>query len=81
MPSPLKHFFQQLPPFILLGVSIALAVGVFILFSYVLVWGLLIGAGLWAINFLVQYFKNLSGDKSTYPTKASKGRIIDHDEN
>ena len=82
MPPSIKQFLQQLPPFIILGVSIALAVGVFILFSYVLLWGVLIGAILWGANLLVQYFK----PSSTIPNKnnvnkTSSGRIIDHDKN
>ena len=79
MPQPLKHFFQQLPPFILLGVSIALAVGVFVVFSYVFIWGLLIGAALWGINFLIQYCRTLMSNNPKTKTSSSKGRIIDHD--
>lgn len=75
MSQPLKHFFQQLPPFILIGIAIALAVGIFIVFSYVLVWGLVIGGILWGINSLVQYFQ-----RQTQPEpRRTKGRVIDHD--
>jgi len=76
MPSSIKQFLQQLPPFILLGISIALAVGIVIVFSYVLIWGFLIGAILWGANLLVQYFK-----PSNTTRKPSSGRIIDHDKN
>jgi hypothetical protein len=79
MPRSLKHFFQQLPPFILLGVSIAFAVGLFIVFSYVLLWGLLIGAILWSINILVQYVRGTSATSKNTQTKPSKGRIIEHE--
>jgi hypothetical protein len=79
MPQPLKHLFQQLPPFILFGVSIALAIGVFVVFSYVLIWGLLIGAVLWGINFLVQYCRTLMSQPPQNKATHSKGRIIDHD--
>lgn len=81
MPPLIKQFLQQLPPFIILGISIALAVGVFILFSYVLLWGILIGAILWGGNLLVQYFKssNTMSNKSDIK-KTSQGRIIDHDQ-
>ncbi|MDX2346180.1 MAG: hypothetical protein QNK11_04845 [Legionella sp.] len=77
MPQPLKHFFQQLPPFILIGVSIAAAIVIFIVFSYVLFWGLLIGAILWGINLLMQYFRGPS--QSNHPKNTRQGRIIDHD--
>jgi hypothetical protein len=77
MPQSLKHFFKQLPPFILIGISIALAIAIFIVFSYVLLWGLVIGAMLWGITTLMQYFRGLS---STNAIKPSKGRVIDHEE-
>ena len=80
MPPSIKQFLQQLPPFIILGVSIALAVGVFILFSYVLLWGILIGAILWGANLLVEYFKPSSTTQHN-AKKPSRGRIIDHDKN
>ena len=76
MPQPLKHFFKQLPPFILLGVIIAFVVAIFIVFSYVLLWGLLIGAILWGIHLLTQYFRRLSIPHTTKPTK---GRVIEHE--
>lgn len=78
MPQSLKHFFQQLPPFILLGIVIALAAGIFMLFSYVLIWGLIIGAVLWGVNLIYQYFSQASS--SNTPIKPSKGQVIDHDE-
>lgn len=80
MPQPLKQFFQQLPPFLLLGISIALIIGFFVVFSYVLMWGLLIGGALWGVNLLVQYCKDLMSDNPS-KQKPSKGRIIDHDKN
>lgn len=82
MPPSIKQFLQQLPPFILIGISIALAVGIFIVFSYVLIWGVLIGAILWGANVFVEYLKsaNIIPNKNK-ATKSSRGRIIDHDKN
>ena len=79
----LKHFFRQMPPFILLGISIAFIIGIFIVFSYVLLWGLLIGAVLWGVNAIVRYFRSPSSDNTSSkpPHSSSKGRIIDHDKN
>jgi len=84
MPSSIKQFLQQLPPFILIGISLAFAIGIFIIFSYVLIWGILIGAILWGINLLVEYLRsaNLIPNKNNIKKNASpKGRIIDHDKN
>ncbi|MDF1828195.1 MAG: hypothetical protein P1U39_07955 [Legionellaceae bacterium] len=89
MPPSIKQFLQQLPPFILIGISIALGVGIFIVFSYVLVWGIVIGAILWGANLLIEYLRSahiLPSKKQTKKstsssTSTSKGRIIDHEKN
>jgi hypothetical protein len=77
MPQSLKHFFKDLPPFILIGISVALAIGVFIVFSYVLLWGLVIGAMLFGVNRLLQYFRVKT---TSSPVKQTKGRIIEHED-
>ncbi len=80
MPPSIKQFLQQLPPFILIGVSIALGVGIFIVFSYVLIWGIVIGAILWGANVLMQYLKSTNIVPNKNKTKKqSTGRIIDHE--
>ncbi|MDF1684678.1 MAG: hypothetical protein P1U36_08495 [Legionellaceae bacterium] len=86
MPPSIKQFLQQLPPFILVGISIALGVGIFIVFSYVLIWGILIGAILWGANLLINYLRSANiiptkNQTKTSSTSTSKGRIIDHDKN
>lgn len=82
MPPSIKQFLQQLPPFILIGISIALGVGIFIVFSYVLIWGFVIGAILWGANMLIEYLKsaNIIPNKNK-EKKSHQGRIIDHDKN
>jgi hypothetical protein len=79
MPQLLKQFFRQLPPFIFIGVMIALVAAIFILFSYVFLWGLVIGGILWGIHALKQYFQPQATSKPTQSAQ-SKGRIIDHDQ-
>jgi len=70
MNDKLQRFIEHLVPFLILGVAIALVIGLFIMLSYVLVWGLLIGGVLWLISFIK--------DKFTKPEdKKHKGRIID----
>lgn len=76
-----KSLFQQIPPFLVAGISIALVIGIFIIFSYILVWGLVIGAVLFGANYLFKYFRSLTAEpigKKTY--HQSKGRIIEHDD-
>ena len=74
MTNTLKQLVRQLPPFILIGIVIAFAIGIFVVFSYVLLWGLLVGSVLWLIAAVYQYF-----NQTTTQKKPSKGRIIDHD--
>ena len=68
-----KRFAQQLPAFILLGIVIALTVGLFIVFLHVILWGILLGSILCAFALIKQYFSAAS------PPKKHKGQIFDHD--
>lgn len=78
MNKSFKEILEQLFPFLLLGTAIALVVGVFIMFSYVLVWGIVIGGILWVIYAI----KNaLFPGPSVSEDNKKKGRIIEHDEN
>jgi hypothetical protein len=59
-------------PFIILGVAISLIIGLFIMLSYVLVWGVVLGAIIWLAVMIKNYL---------FPSQASearKGRIIEH---
>ncbi len=56
MNEKLQRLLENIVPFLMLGIAIALVIGLFIMFSYVLIWGLLIGGILWAISFVKSYF-------------------------
>ncbi|WED43211.1 hypothetical protein [Legionella cardiaca] len=74
MNEKFDRLLQQLIPFLIAGIAIALVIGLFIMFSYVLIWGLVIGGVLWLIYFV----KNL-----LFPVKKeepAKGRIIEHND-
>ncbi len=74
MNKTLQQIFQPLIPFIILGVAIAFIIGLFIMLSYVLVWGVLLGAIIWLAALLKNYlFPTHTPDKS-------EGRIIEHDD-
>lgn len=75
MNDKFERLLQQIIPFLIAGIAIALVIGLFIMFSYVLVWGLIIGGVLW----LVYFIKNLlfPGPKDETSTK---GRIIEHND-
>ncbi|KTD64660.1 hypothetical protein [Legionella spiritensis] len=75
MNDNLKKMFENLIPFLLLGIAVALLVGLFIMFSYVLIWGIIIGGILWAVSIVKEY---------VFPSKSKKntqGRVIEHEDN
>lgn len=73
-----SKIFETLIPFIIAGIAIALFIGLLFMFSYVVVWGLIIGGILW----LISVFKELvlSYTKKSPPLKKNQGRIIEHDD-
>ena len=74
MNKKIQELFQQLPPFMMLGVGIAFFIALMIMFFYVLIWGAIIGGIIW-VGFVI---KNALFPKKAKPK--SKGRIIEHDE-
>lgn len=73
MNEKVKQMLGQLPTFIILGIAIALLIGLFVMLSYVVVWGLLLGGVIWLIVMLKNYLFPSSPDKND-------GRIIEHDD-
>lgn len=70
----IKKILESLVPFMVVGVAIALCIGLLLMFFSVAVWGLLIGGVLWLIAVAKQYLS---------PTQAASkehGRIIEHNE-
>ena len=72
MNNKIQQIFEQLVPFVVLGVSIALIIGLFIMLSYVLFWGILFGTGIWVAVKIKNYL-------FPSPLPKQKGRIIEHD--
>ena len=72
MNEKMKQMLEQLPTFIILGIAIALIIGLFIMLSYVIVWGLLLGGIIWLIVMIKNYFFP--------PSTKTDGRIIEHDD-
>ncbi len=74
MDDKLQRLLGQLVPFIIVGIGIALAIGLLIMFSYALMWGVLIGCIIWLIALIKQ---------ALFPSKnkasSQEGRIIEHD--
>lgn len=75
MASRFKYTSQPLPAFLLLGVAVASMIGLFIVFAYVLLWGIILGGLLWVSSLIRQYFLS----KSRSHTK-KQGRIINYDQ-
>jgi hypothetical protein len=74
--NPLQSLFQTLFPFFIIGIAIAILIGVFIILSYVILWGIGIGIILWLAARIKAYFN----DKTTLSQTSKKGRIIEHEE-
>ena len=74
MSNKLHTFAQKFVPYIILGIVIAAAIAILIMFSYLLLWGILIGAIIGSVAFIKNYF---------FPVKKSNssGRIIDYNDN
>ncbi|MBA2653310.1 MAG: hypothetical protein H0U73_13760 [Tatlockia sp.] len=68
---------ESIIPFLILGIAIALIVGIFIMFSYVLFWGLIVGAVLWIVNSIKNFLSAKEVSKS--PEKI-KGNIFEHND-
>jgi hypothetical protein len=73
MSDKLEKIIENLLPFVIVGVAIALFIGLLFMFFYIAVWGLIIGAVLWLAALVKQYF--FPGNDP----KREKGRIIEHD--
>ena len=75
----LGKIFENLAPFLIAGVAVALFFGLLFMFSYVLIWGLLIGGILWLIATIKQYLFPNNSEKAEV-IKKNQGRIIEHDD-
>lgn len=77
MNEKLQKTLENIVPFFLIGIAVALVIGLFIMFSYVLVWGIIIGGFLWAGNFVKNLFFS---HKSPPVTTKKRGRVIEHED-
>ncbi len=68
----IKKILDSLVPFMVIGIAIALCIGLLLMFFSVALWGLLIGGLLWLAALAKQYFF-----PSELPKK-EEGRIIEH---
>ncbi|MFI4919178.1 MAG: hypothetical protein ACHP65_06455 [Legionellales bacterium] len=68
-----QKIIENVIPFMVAGCFIALVVGMLIVFSYVLVWGLIIGFVLWTVSIIKKKLAFKEPDKK-------KGRIIEHED-
>ncbi len=78
MNGKLPRFFENLIPYLMLGIAIAIIIGLFIMFSYILLWGLLVGGVLWLISLVKSLFSPRRSRSK--PAAKTKGRVIEHDQ-
>lgn len=73
MNNKLQRSVYQLIPFLFIGIAIALGIGLIIVFTHILLWGIIIGAAIWVVAIIKEFlFPKKSEDKAS-------GRIIEHD--
>lgn len=75
MNNKLQPTIDQLIPYLVLGIAIALAVGLFIVLTHVIFWGVIIGGLIW----LGLVIKNALFPSSSSPD-SNEGRVIEHDD-
>lgn len=75
MNNKLARVLGQLIPYIIAGITIISAIGLFILFYYIVIWGIVVGLILWLATFIKQRF--FKQQRSMQPRK---GRIINYDQ-
>lgn len=75
----LAKFFESLVPYIIAGIAISLFLGLLVVFSYAVVWGVLIGGVLWLAASVKRFLFPSKTDK-TELIKKNEGRIIEHDD-
>jgi hypothetical protein len=70
-----QRLTENFVPFIMLGIAVSLIIGFFIMFSYILLWGFMIGVVLWIASAVKEYF---------FPNENNitiRGRIIEYKNN
>jgi len=77
MNANLKQASEKIIPFLVLGIASVTLFGMFILFSYLLFWGLIIGMALWLLSFIKPFL--FPKKMSNLPT-VHKGRTIEHND-
>lgn len=75
MNNKLARVLGQLLPYIIAGIAIISAIGLLILFYYIVIWGILVGLILWLVAFVKQHFF-----RQRQSTQPRKGRIINYDQ-
>lgn len=74
-----NKWIESLVSCLIAGLVIAVFVGIFIMLSYVFLWGLLVGVVLWAIISIKEAIFPSEVQRDTDDGK-SEGRVIDYDD-
>ncbi|AHE66127.1 hypothetical protein Loa_00557 [Legionella oakridgensis ATCC 33761 = DSM 21215] len=64
MNNKLQQILEHLIPFIMLGIAIAFAVGLLMMFFYVVIWGIIIGGFIWLVVFIKTIFSRIKLQKT-----------------
>lgn len=76
MKNTVEKVLEKFAPFAAIGIAIVLVISVLIIFSYIFLWGLIVGALVWVAAIVKRYFST----KNTNPKVVkSKSKIIEHE--
>lgn len=67
-----QQMLQSIAPFFMLGLAIAAVLGLLIMFSWILLWGFVIGSVLWLVATIKRFIF------PSQKNKTSHGRIIEY---
>ena len=79
MNSKFQKLIEAGVPFLVLGIACAFLFALLIFFSYILLWGILLGAILGLGSWIRRQFTKQP--KARQSTAKSKGRVIEHEDN
>ena len=74
MSDKLDKFLENIIPYIVVGIGIALIIALLFMFFYIAIWGIVIGAVLWIAALVKQHF--FPGNSAN----SEQGRVIEHDD-
>ena len=78
MKTQFNRMLEKFVPFLVVGISLVSVFALMILFSYLFIWGLIVGGVIWLATLIKQHFGR-HASQNTIHSSHRQGRIIEHD--